>query len=150
MRSAFKIPNSLFFFIGLGFIALSYIWHTGTIDIHVHDTMIVITSGLFYRGVAAILLFFWISYSVAQVLIFSRWLVWLHLFLCVIAMAIFTILTAGPSVYSRPGSPFMSYKMAYKLATTFNVVLVSGQLVFLLNMIAGTIKKLVNLASSRK
>src|SRR4051812_31831714 len=114
MRSAFKIPNSLFFFIGLGFIALSYIWHTGTIDIHVHDTMIVITSGLFYRGVAAILLFFWITYSVAQALIFSRWLVWLHLLLCVVAMAIFTLLTTDSSIYSRPGSSFMSYKAVHK------------------------------------
>jgi hypothetical protein len=150
MRSAFKIPNSLFFFIGLGFIALSYIWHTGTIDIHVHDTMIVITSGLFYRGVAAILLFFWITYSVAQALIFSRWLVWLHLLLCVVAMAIFTLLTTDSSIYSRPGSSFMSYKAVHKLAAIFKVLLVSGQLVFLLNMIAGTIKKLVSMASSRK
>ena len=148
MRQAFKIPYSLFLFTGLIFIIPGFLYPKQTIDIHFHDTYFVIANLQFFTAFIMLYLFFWIAYSVANHITYKRSLVWLHYFLMTISTAVILSFILFGSLGSRYVGVDFNYvwnrfsKFQFVAGIAF-IVLLFSQLIFLINLIIGIIRRLM-------
>ena len=117
------------------------------LDINLHDTYFVITDFSLYRFYAVILLFLWSVYLIANRLIFSRKLTWLHIIATLLPIVFFII--TKKHTWGMSGVPRRYYALSefdrpyYDIGIYYVAIILSlviGQLIFLTNLIVGTIK----------
>jgi len=117
------------------------------LDINLHDTYFVITDFSLYRVYAVILLFLWSVYLVANRLIFSRKLTWLHVIATLLPILFFIIIKKH--TWGMSGVPRRYYALSefdrpyYDIGIYYVAIILSliiGQLIFLANLIGGTTK----------
>ena len=146
MKHAFKLPYSLFLITGLLVIILSFFHSAETIDIHVHDTYYVIAENFIFLALALFFLFFWIAYSAGRTVIYKKSLVWLHFILTALsALFILSCILYGYRYYSLDiGVKRYMNKMNHVIILA-TLVLIFAQLIFLVNMIIGLIRKLAGM-----
>jgi cytochrome c oxidase subunit 1 len=128
--------------------------NTDAFDINLHDTYIVIASVSLYRVFAVVLLFCWSVYIVANRLQLSHVLIWLHVVTTLVALISFIILQSrywGLSGIPRRYYVFTEFE---KMRDPFNTVkvyiivlfaFILAQLLFLVNLSIGLIKKLTEI-----
>jgi cytochrome c oxidase subunit 1 len=134
-------------------VSLFLLYSNKTIDLHIHDTYVVIAHTHVFWLLALAAFVFWIIYLLADKLLYSKTLSWLH-----IIITILTLLIPGVSFYllQRQSTltprryydfsdwdSFMKFKEYDRiLFITIGFILI-GQLLFVINFIIGLFKRKV-------
>ena len=53
--------------------------NSGTVDLHIHDTVFIVSTPHILKALAMMLLFFWLIYNFTSKILFSKALTWLHI-----------------------------------------------------------------------
>ncbi|MEO6633320.1 MAG: hypothetical protein ABIN13_16400, partial [Mucilaginibacter sp.] len=157
---AFNLKNKPYTLLGIaGFLmgAISFLpIDTDAFDINLHDTYIVIASVSLYRVFAIVLLFCWSVYLVASRLKLSRLLIWVHVAITLVALT--SIIMFQSHHWGLSGAPrrYYAFTEFEQMRNPFNTVAVYvvvslafiiGQLIFLVNLSIGLIKKLFKVSN---
>lgn len=149
-------PHHLFLVTGL-ILGLMSFWGSGQsklFDIRLHDTYFVFAYTQLLGLLAILALFVWSLYLFANKILYSRALTWIHVITTVIPLLVFALIFIFSECFTNviqmqyrgdtgPDS-FDGYKLfTIGLCMTI-VVLLLGQLVFIVNFIAGIFKRLAN------
>ena len=125
-------------------------------DVNLHDTYIVIAAVSLYRAFAVALLFFWSVYIIANRLQLSRVLIWFHVVTTLVALISVIILQSR--YWGLSGAPrrYYAFNEFEKMRNPFNTVrvyvimllaFILAQLVFLVNLSIGLIRKLTKISN---
>ena len=124
-----------------------------TIDFHLHDTYFVVAHTYALWLLSAVSLIFWILYLLAHKIMFSKALSRAHIIITLLTVVII-IAVLFLNKHSSPGEPRRYYdygewnvfyqKDNYIKAMAITIsILLCGQIVFIINLIAGLLKKLI-------
>jgi hypothetical protein len=119
-----------------------------TVDLHFYDTYYVVNDRILFWMIAVLLMYFAIIYRVTYRVLFSRYLIWIHLVLTLLtlcALMIFPFRSASiPARHVDLTNWTMGYRGVYSqyvvlavIATTFII----AQLLFVVNVVGGLIKR---------
>src|SRR5687768_6564218 len=128
----FSKPYILLAFIGALLLLLSFFSNDRTIDIHVHDTVFIIPASHIFGSLGFLLLFFWLIYNLAYKIIFSKALAWIHIISTIVFFISLVLISFLESFY------FLN-----QIALGLSIIAVLAQLLFLINIFTGLIKKLL-------
>lgn len=134
-----------------------------TLDLHMNDTYFVIAVTHVCWSVIILLFFFWILYLLTEPLLFSRFLMWTHILLTVVASLVLLIIAFYADRYYREGfagmprryydysnrEAFISYISYDQLARNVLIVIllfVSGIITYLTNLAVGITRKILRRA----
>jgi cytochrome c oxidase subunit I len=152
-----KIKSYQFFLITAVLIFLSSFFVSNqALDIHMHDTYLIISWSHIYWGLVLMLLFLWILYVCMNQWMYSKRLSLIHIILTIttivlIVVMLFMILQqfhkglAGmPRHYYDYGNSYLntyySLRKSQQTLTLIAVILSFGQIIFPINLIVGIIK----------
>ena len=107
-----------------------------TVDIHMHDLVIIVANAHVTGVSAAILLYLWLIYSFTYKIIFSRLLYWIHIVCTILFFILFYIVS-----HIQPSKP--SYDDVHTVLFVSLIAFFIAQILFVVNLIGGIIKKLV-------
>jgi cytochrome c oxidase subunit 1 len=142
MKVLLRFPQSLFL-MGAILIAIVAFASNTTIDIHVHDTYYVIKGRHLLFLLIIPFLFFWMIYSITGKIVFSTSLIWIHFFLTTIPILFLIYFT----IFNSPNRPlttawsFETYRVFNYRIRMVILILLSSQVLFLINIMGGIIKK---------
>lgn len=146
-------PFHLFLITGIIFLLISFfiLKDNNVIDIHIHDTYFVIASEYLFGLLAILSLFFWLLYLVTNKMLFSKALMWAHVMITLSGFIIFAsdlyLGTAFSNLKPRryydlsSSVSFGYFHQSSKVLSTALIVLLFGQLIFLINLITGLFKR---------
>ncbi|WP_184549190.1 hypothetical protein [Mucilaginibacter sp. FT3.2] len=143
-------PYNLFAIVALLFTVISFIPSNDSIDINLHDTYFVISTGALLRLLGCVCLLFWMVYLIFRKLVLSLILTWLHLLLTIIPLAYFVILSVyhlalqgAPKRYYSVGQFENSRSSFIGDASCFVIIVLFllGQVFFIVNLILGMVKQ---------
>jgi hypothetical protein len=149
LKEALKMlsqPYKLLLLTGVLLIIFSFFVFRKTLDIHIHDTYLVIASNIVCWTLAVALFVFSFIYWLANETLLSTFLTWTH----VIFTLILTVLVvAAPNwlplvEQSFSSDPFDAIGQKWKFYRNLQIIvlfLLAGQLAFLINLIGGLIKR---------
>lgn len=127
-------------------VGLSFLVTGKTLDIHLHDTYYIITLQVVYGVMAGILLFYGLLYRWTGNVLFSRVLTWTHiLFTALLVVLVATVPFWEHAVeqgFSR--DPFEAAGQRWRFhrnLSLFVLLLLAGQLLFLVNLVAGVVRR---------
>lgn len=122
---------------------LSVLPNDRTIDIHVHDTVLIIAGSHIFGSLGILLLFFGLIYSLVHKILFSKTLAWIHI-IATILFFIFLIIISfvESSNVPRRYNYNPSFYLSNRITVGFSVVAILAQFIFLFNIFAGLIRKL--------
>ena len=145
--------HSLILLTGLILVFMSFfaVDKQSTVDIHLHDTYFIIAHIHLFRLLSIIAVIIWILCLLINRFLFSKLLVWTHVIITIVTLLtvafslyyIDNILEAGPRRYYDLSS-FTSLNTYNKLSAAVPIaitVLLLGQIIFILNIILGLLKR---------
>jgi hypothetical protein len=140
-------PYSLLLSTGLLFLIFSLFARGNTIDIHLHDLVIIISYKHVFWGCTFLLGLFWIVYRLTYKLLPWRFLTIVHILVTSGALILFFLVPYILEIFRGAGilgvSNYESKQIMNYSLTIVSILLVVGQLLFLINLIVGLIKKLI-------
>jgi hypothetical protein len=148
-----KRPYYLLLFTALAFIFISLFVanNTNGVDIQFHDTYYILALTHFFWLLAIIALLVWTLYLLTNRILFSKVLTWTHVILTIFTLAFFASPLFFAGSLGKSATPhFYDYNSWHSLTTnsTFTnaiaiaiLVLLSGQIIFIINVIAGLFKR---------
>lgn len=157
-HSPFKListPYALLGITGLALGLLSFDPDKGqALDINLHDTYFVIVNAGLYSVFAVFLLFEWSIYIVVNRLMMSNKLIWVQVASCLLPIILFFILKLDKPGNPGPPRRYYAFTEFESRKPVFNFVYVAmlviftfGQLIFIINLIGGVIRKFVQIPS---
>jgi len=150
-----KHPHNLLLIVALLLFVAGVSWFNYSFDFQFYDTYVVASVKYFAWMPAAILVVFWLIYSLTAHILFSKALIWIHILLtgiCTIAVLAYPILSTY--TYSKvAGAPrrYYDYSSLYAskvfssisgTITILLLILLLAQLIYLINLFAGLYKML--------
>jgi len=153
--SVFNLKSNPYTLLGIAGLIMAFISffpiQDESLDINFHDTYFVIAYVWVYWFFAALLLFLWSVYAVADRLMFSRELSLVHVFTTLLPIIFFT--TTNTHFWGISGVPRRYYAFTefedrsryYNFILVYIaiiIVLLTGQLIFVFNVVLGIIKLL--------
>lgn len=126
------------------------------LDVNLHDTYVVIAWQWIYLGIAVMLLFCWTAYVIVSKLALSNTLTWVHVIITLVALIYFVVPQShlwGLSGIPRRYYAFTEFEQRrnpFNAVTVYVVVILAfilAQLVFLVNLSIGLIKKLMEISN---
>jgi len=122
-----------------------------SVDIHFQDTYFVIAKKHIFWFLAIISLLVWTLYLLANKILYSNALTWIHVIITVLTIAVFTLMlffgsrlnNTGPRHYQDYGN-WNSLEVYGRYAKTISIVigmLLIEQVLFVINIIAGLFKR---------
>jgi len=141
-------PYHLLLFAGILFVLLSFFTgQNDTTDIHLHDTYLVIGHAQILWFFAFLALLIWFIYTIINRFLYSRTLAWIHIVITLIALSLlawtvlfkFNAMAGAPRRY-EDWSAFDAYTKFNQVITTFVLIAMFAQLLFLLNFLIGVFK----------
>lgn len=137
-------PFLLLLFFACIFFVCGFIPTTETTDIQLHDTFLVIArkDTFIITSIFFILLFF--IYFIIKKYLWSKKLIWMHVLFTFILSSI--LFFASPAIFyfrlfNEDDLEFAQFAMIYKINITALIILFFSQFLFLINIIAGVLKK---------
>ena len=125
-----------------------------TVDLHLHDTYFVIADSHFFWLLAILAVVVWTIYLLTSKLLYSKALTWIHVVITLLTILLFALTpffgnnlinpTSGGYYDYNIWSSFDSYTRFFKTVTITILVLLFGQIIFVINLIAGLFKRLTN------
>ena len=143
-------PYHLFLFTGFALVVVSLLMDKNeTVDFHVHDTVFVIAQGHLFWFLALLVWVFWILYFMTSRLLYSKALTWIHILVTVLTMTtlLFFLFSRKGDSLSQPNgvldyarwNEFSRYMRWLHYTLVFMLL---GQIIFVVNLLAGGIKRL--------
>jgi len=148
-------PYNLLLWTGLVLVLTSFfvLKQTNSLDIHLHDTYIVIAHTYVFWLLAILALFVWTIYLLTNKILYSKMLTWAHVSITILTLLLFALtLFFGDSFINatpRRHYDFSSWNSFYHYTTLTKVMAISifvlliGQCIFVVNLIAGLFKQLI-------
>lgn len=141
-------PPYLLCLTGIGLIVVSFFIATSTIDILVHDTYLIFVYRQLFWFTGLILLVWALLYRLTCKILLSQYLTWSHIIISLLFL--FTLLTfplwskepANRLIDLSIWSAFNRYSYINKIITGLLVLFILGQLLFIVNIIGGIIRKI--------
>ncbi len=141
---------------------VSFFTPNDSLDIHLHDTYIIIkTAWLFWLGIIP-LLTLWTLYYLTKHLLFSKALMWTHILLTIITLILLVSISfCSNSYYSELGgmprryydysawNNFSLYDNLTKVVFITVILLILAQLIYILNFILGIFRNFIAPHNSR-
>jgi hypothetical protein len=143
-------PYNLLLYAALVLISTSFfIDQNKTADIHVHDTYFIIAQTQLYWLFACIIWVLWFLYLTTRKLLYSKSLTWTHVVITLFTVVFLNfLLYFGNDLLYQPAKPFVDSWKAYdannrnkRLIEISVLVLVIGQITFIVNLVAGLFKR---------
>jgi cytochrome c oxidase subunit I len=146
-------PYNLLLLTGLIFVLASFfvLNQNNSVDIHLHDTYFVIAHAHIFWLLAILALLVWTLYLAANKFLFSKALTWAHVIVTILTLILFALtLYVGDSLSNLKPRRYYDYsswnsfgaygKYTKAIGITLSI-LISGQIIFLINFIAGLFKR---------
>jgi hypothetical protein len=143
-------PYNLFLLTAALLLVVSFFFRNQSLDFHLHDTYYVVSTNYFVWALMAVLLFGWILYEVTNKLLLTRYLTWVHV-LATIALVVICM-TAGlwyPTLIPPVKGDYTwqtfeeEQQRQFKSVTPWFILLVVGQVAFIVNLVGGVIKRML-------
>jgi heme/copper-type cytochrome/quinol oxidase subunit 1 len=144
-RQLFSKPYHLLGLFGLIIFLFSFFSNnSGTLDLHIHDTVFIISIPHILKALAAALLFFWLIYNFTIKILFSKAITWIHIIgtlLFSFYMAALNYNIQNTSETERNGwTTFEQIDDANFIISILILFFLVCQLLFIFNIIVGLIK----------
>lgn len=149
-----RSPYNLFLLTGLVLILTCFLTDNGgVVDIHLHDTYIVVAHGHILLLFAVGVLFLWSAYKVIRAMFRSKLLTWIHVIMTI--SAVFLLLYSlffGTDVFSSTPKRyidlsgwdhFSNLSGNLQLAVYSTFLLVIAQAAFVVNLVAGFLRRVM-------
>ncbi|MEO9022277.1 MAG: hypothetical protein ABI237_11260 [Ginsengibacter sp.] len=146
-----KRPYNLLLLTGLILILTCFFFfnQNTTIDIHLHDTYFVIAHSHFFWLLAIPALMIWTIYLLTNKILYSKALTWVHVIITISTLVLLaSTLFMGESLFNPAPKHYYDYSSWNSSVTTpariiadTIFILLSGQIIFIINFIAGIFKR---------
>jgi hypothetical protein len=149
IRRRFKLPQDLLLLTAVLLLISSFFLGDNVIDIHLHDTLFVISTSYFTRGVAIIILFVWILYKLTNRFLWKSYLSWIHVLTTIFIVVLFVTAEFWHPIILPPiKREFSSWQTlqedqnrAMKVYLPIIILFVGGQLTYIVNLLTGFVKR---------
>ena len=122
-----------------------------TVDIHLHDTYIVIAQAHVMWLFTSMVWLLWLLYLLTRKLLYSQSLTWVHVIITLVTVVLLVFpLYFGSSMFEAPvrrendhsnWSAFEEYSRNIKIFSYCIAALIFGQVTFAINLVAGLFKR---------
>ena len=142
-----KQPFILFLVTAVLLFTSSFVIWQARLDMHVRDTMLVIYATTLFRILAAVFFIAWIIYMLICEILISRFLIWFHIISTLLVLVFFLMLFYQDAVSLPPVRAYVSFtsepviKFGSLSIVISTIVFITGQLAFIVNVVAGLIKR---------
>jgi hypothetical protein len=138
-------PYHLLLLAGLSLLVCALFSTNESINVHVHDTYVVMTHSFFYGTFAVLSFLFWSIYILTRRLLLSNLLTWLHVVLTLLAMALFICipLFSYPRRYVdvTPWSGFNEFHRTNEIVVGSTIIFTVAQLMLVVNIVGGLFRR---------
>ncbi|MET3499261.1 cytochrome c oxidase subunit 1 [Mucilaginibacter rubeus] len=126
-------------------VVISFLFTNGSLDINLHDTYFVISYPVVYRLIALILILIWTIYTLAMNALPSLWLSWAHILIT--TTVVILLLSKQIHFIGLDGVPRRYYAVSefqkkQQGALIMTAAFILGQLLFIINLTMGIVKKI--------
>ncbi len=147
-------PYILLLWTGIMLVATSFfiLKQANSIDIHIHDTYFVIAHTHVFWLLAILVLFIWALYLITNRILYSKALTWTHLIITTFTILLIAIIFLFGDRFMNPTplryydysnwNTLDNYSSLTKTMAVSIFVLLFGQFIFVINLIAGVFKSL--------
>jgi heme/copper-type cytochrome/quinol oxidase subunit 1 len=139
-------PYHLFLWAGLLLVLFSFVLPEQTVDIHVHDTYYVVDQPQILWMLAVVVYIFFGFYLLVQKLLLSQKLTWIHTtltLLCIAGFICFPLFARYKNyVDFTSWTSFHRFEKSMVVVKGILLVFLTAQLLLLVNVIGGVIKKI--------
>ena len=147
-------PYNLLLLAALVLVLISFFLNQDrTVDIHLHDTYYIIAQGHLFLFFAVIVWFLWFLYLLTAKVLYSTSLTWTHvaITLSTVLFLLFLLNFGGDIFNPRPRryfdysswNSFNVYSRNMRWITYITIALLLGQITFVVNLIAGIVKRVI-------
>ena len=122
-----------------------------TIDIRVRDTYYVIAQRNVFVFLAFVFWIMWFLYLITRKVLYSRSLIWAHVSITLVTMLILLfLLSFSSNAFNQPPrhvldysvwKPFGNYEQGTRWIAYITIVLLLGQITFIVNLVVGLFKR---------
>jgi hypothetical protein len=140
---ALNLTYNSILIMALGLVLLSFLVPLQTIDLHFHDTYLVMSPLYFYLPIAVLLIVIWLFHYWTAKMVWSNTLSWLHIVLTLVTMVVICILPFSINLLdtSIPWNDFASFSEKQYFFGISILAFIIAQLVFAINLVVGLVKK---------
>jgi hypothetical protein len=148
-------PYNLLLLTAILILIASFFTSGQILDIHLHDTMFVITIEYVFGAIIILLLLFWVFHLATKRLLFSKTLMWIHVIISAAASLFLVVflyvedrnkeLAGMPRRYldSKDWQMTRQHDYLAEGMTIAVLLLIAGFLIYFINLIMGLVKKLI-------
>jgi hypothetical protein len=149
LKSSFKKhPHNLFILAALLLFIISFFPGGRVIDIHLHDTMFVISMTYFFWALAIVLVLVWMIYLFTNNILLTKYLTWIHI---IATLIVLIVLISAMLSEDEPRHEDINWETIENdlrkeeiIIQTFSILFLIGQIAFLLNLLGGFCKRAFN------
>lgn len=148
-----KKPYQLLLYAGIVLILMSFLElnQTTTFDLHLRDTYFVIAGTHIFWLLAILTFFLWTLYLLTSKILYSKTLTWIHVIVTILTLTLFLLILCFGERFLNPlprryydfsqWNSYSAYNSNMKAIVISIFVLLSGQIIFVVNLIAGLITR---------
>ena len=143
-------PYSLFLLTAILLFMLSFLMWGQSLDLHIHDTYIIITTNYFVWTISLIFFLVWGLYKLTDKILWTKKLIWLHVLTTIFVLIFSATIEAWhdkimPTIKTTDvvslQKVFEDQKRKQIITLTISIIFIVGQLSFFVNLVGGLFKR---------